>query len=159
LFPWVGFGLAGWLCGSWVVAGRGKAVWIYACIGAMLAWGVPQLEWLGRGEAFFLQRLGWVILVALVVAGVFRMPQWRAGMASSALLLVGRESLVIYVAHLTIIHAVPSPYGTLEQCLGRTQSLGQVVGWFVFIAAISWGAAWWNERRKERSKGLDVLGG
>ncbi len=159
LFPWVGFGLAGWLCGSWVVAGRGKAVWIYACIGAMLAWGVPQLEWLGRGEAFFLQRLGWVILVALVVAGVFRMPQGRAGMVSSALLIAGRESLVIYVAHLTIIHAIPSPFGTLEQCLGRRQSLVQVVGWFVFIAAISWGAAWWNERRKERMKGLEVLGG
>lgn len=159
LFPWVGFGLAGWLCGSWVVAGRGKGVWIYAFIGALLAWGVPQLEWLGRGEAFFLQRLGWVVLGALVAAGLFRMPRGRAGVVSSALLLAGRESLIVYVAHLTIIHAIPSPFGILEEGLGKTQSVGQVVSWFALIAAISWGFAWWNERRKERSEGLEVFGG
>lgn len=158
LFPWVGFGLVGWLCGSWVAAGSRRGVWVYGGVGAVLAWGVPHLGWIGGGEAFFLQRLGWVILIALVVAGVFRAWRGRAGLVSRLLLLAGRESLMMYVAHLALIHAVPSPIGTLEQGFGKTQSIVEVVGWFLLVAGMSWGAAWWNERRKERLKVEAVFG-
>jgi hypothetical protein len=51
---------------------------------------------------------------------------------------------------LALIHAITSPVGTLEQALGHTQSVGQVLAWFVLISALSWGAAWWNARRKNR---------
>ena len=148
LFPWVGFGLAGWLCGRWSVERSEGAIWLFGCAGAALAWGVPQMDWVGQGEAFFLQRLGWVILVALAVAGVFRFRAGRGERVLRGLLLAGRESLVMYVTHLTLIHAVPLPSSSLEQGFGKTQTVAQVVGWFVLVAGMSWGVAWWNERRK-----------
>lgn len=147
LFPWVGFGLAGWLCGTWS-KGKGGGVWIYAGAGASLAWGTKWLSWMGQGDAFFLQRLGWVILMALVVAGLCYHRRESEGKLAGLFLLAGRESLVMYVLHLALIHAIPSPAGTLERALGNTQSVGQTVAWFVLISALSWGAAWWNARRK-----------
>jgi uncharacterized membrane protein YcfT len=106
------------------------------------------MDWVGQGEAFFLQRLGWVILVGLAVAGVFRFWEGRGERVMSGLLLAGRESLVMYVTHLTLIHAVPLPFFSLEQGFGKTQTVTQVGVWLVLVAGMSWGVAWWNERRK-----------
>jgi uncharacterized membrane protein len=152
LFPWVGFGLAGWLCGSWVVTWQRVSPAGYAGMGAVLAWGVPRLHWLGRSEAFFLQRLGWVILAALFVGGAFGWLQRRDGRVRRALVLAGRESLVIYVAHLALIHVMPFPWGTLEKGLGKTQSVAQVAGWFFLLGAVSLALAYGNQRRKARLK-------
>lgn len=157
LFPWVGFGLAGWLCGSCVAALRDRGVYLYAGVGALLAWGNPPS--LGHGEAFFLQRLGWVILGAITVSWVFLVQRGRGKRLYGTLLLAGRESLVIYVVHLMMIHAIPLPFGTLDIGLGKTQSVMQVIGWFVLIAALSFGAALWNKWRKERSKRLEGMVG
>lgn len=142
LFPWAGFGLAGWLCGSWMAGLSGKGRGVAAGLAGLLVWGMP---WAGGQAAFFLERLGWVVLLALAAERLLPLLRGRGG---AWLKLAGRESLVMYAAHLAMIHVVPAPRVPLERAIGGTQSLAQVAGWFMLLTAGSGVLAWLNERRK-----------
>lgn len=94
LLPWLGFVCAGFLVSAAVLRGKflPYAPWIAGA--AVLAWLVPGVP------GFFFERLVWI--VALVPAFVFFSkkicPRWLA--------FAGRESLVLYAAHLLLIEAL-----------------------------------------------------
>ncbi len=145
LFPWFGFAAAGWLCGRW-----GRGIVPLGLLGVALAFSMPWLPG-GYGHVwFFFERLGWVLLAAAVVKigynALSQTIQTRAGLGW--LLLAGRESLVMYVAHLLLIYALPLPRQPLQLVLGQTLSLGQVaIVWAVVLLA-SLAVAWGAEARK-----------
>lgn len=145
LFPWVGFGLAGFLT-RWLwdgTAGRHAAV--VFIFGALLAFVQPY-SWQGGPPEFFLERLGWVMMAAVLVACVAD----RLSAVTGWLRLAGRESLLLYVVHLLLIHAVPLPRLPLQFLIGMTQPLGVVFWIFVGLFVVSLGLGWYNERRKMR---------
>ena len=81
------------------------------------------------------------VLVAVVAGTASRFTGW--------LRLAGRESLLLYVAHLMLIHSVPLPRLPLQHLIGPTQSVGGVLGLFIGLFVISWLLGAWNERRKK----------
>ncbi len=151
LFPWVGFGLAGFLTrGLWDGrATRQGAVLLAACLPLALGF-VPVAGWIGRAPAFFVERLAWVILAAVLVSCVGGLARIVA--TTGWLRLAGRESLVLYVAHLIMIHAVPAPRQSLEFGIGKTQPLWMVAVITLILFALSLALGWLNERRKVISR-------
>ena len=146
LFPWAGFALAGFIASKTSI---NNVRMVIASI--LLAFGirhVPHLDWT---IAFFLERLGWVMLLAFIISTALEKLCQRARPVTGWLYLAGRESLVVYVAHLTLIHALPWPGGSLEKQIGLTQPLWVVILLFVGLLLLSLGAAVFNERRKARA--------
>lgn len=145
LFPWAGFALAGFLASK---TGVNQTRMVIAS--ALLAFGirhVPHLDW---SIAFFLERLGWVMLLAFITSTVLEKICQRARPLTGWLYLAGRESLMVYVAHLTLIHALPSPSMSPEKQIGATQQPPAVIAIFIALLLLSLTAAWLNERRKAR---------
>ena len=148
LFPWVGFGLAGFLSRRlWDGTVNRDATLIFG-LGALLAFVQPYSPWPGGAPEFFLERLGWVMMAAVLVACVAD----RVSAVTGWLRLAGRESLLLYVVHLMLIHSVPLPRLPLQHLIGPTQSVGGVLGLFVGLFAVSWLLGAWNERRKGAAK-------
>ena len=148
LFPWVGFGLAGFLTRRFWNGMADRHAALVFVLGSLLAFVQPYSPWPGGPPEFFLERLGWVMMAAVLVACVAD----RLSAATGWLRLAGRESLLLYVAHLLLIHAVPLPRQSLQFLIGMTQPMWGVFvifgGLFVFSLALGWG----NERRKLRRK-------
>ena len=152
LFPWVGFGLAGWLCGSGVSwgqrrfsrAGCGVAM---VCVVVAAGWVMPRIDGVAEPTAFFWQRLGWVMALAM---GMFALmePGGGRGRMSRVLTLAGRQSLVMYLAHLWLIHAVPLLTMSLEQRWKGQFGLAGASGVFAGLLAASLGLAALNARRR-----------
>jgi len=150
LFPWVGFGLAGFLTRSvWDGRVNRGAVFTLA-LGAVLAFVQPHSPWPGGAPEFFLERLGWVMMVAVLAACAAGHIRGATGW----LRLAGRESLLLYVAHLLLIHAVPLPRRPLQHVIGMTQPVWSVALIFAALFAASLALGWVNERRKARLRGL-----
>lgn len=146
LFPWVGFGLAGFLTRNvWNGGANLNAMGVFV-LGGLLAFVQPYSPWPGGAPEFFLERLGWVMMAAVLVACIAD----RISAATGWLRLAGRESLLLYVVHLMLIHAVPLPRQALHQLIGMTQPLWVVFLIFVALFAASLALGWWNERRKAR---------
>lgn len=145
LFPWVGFGMAGFLTRYFWCGQADRSVLGVLVLGALLTFVQPWLPWPGGQPAFFLERLGWVMMAAVVVACVAQ----RIAVGIGWLRLAGRESLLLYIAHLMMIHALPLPDQTLEHRLGMTQSVRGVAMIFgcLLVASLMLGAL--NERRKQ----------
>lgn len=138
VFPWLGFGLAGFLCGR---VGTGpqwkrKITWL-AGGGALVAWLAPGMSWLNGSAGFFLQRLGWVCLFAGLLAWLIPVCQRRVPGIGILLSFAGRESLILYVLHLQLIHGVPWPGGTLEAAYGNSHGIAGVIAWFLALAGLS----------------------
>ncbi len=148
LFPWVGFGLAGFLTrGLW--SGRAdRHAALVLVLGALLAFAQPYSPWPGGPPEFFLERLGWVMMAAVLVACVAD----RLSAATGWLRLAGRESLLLYVVHLLLIHALPLPRQPLQFLIGATQPLWVVGAIFVGLFAASLALGWVNENRKAKYK-------
>jgi fucose 4-O-acetylase-like acetyltransferase len=146
LFPWVGFGLAGFLTrGLWNGKVGGKAALVFV-LGALMAFVQPYSPWPGGPPEFFLERLGWVMMAAVLASCVAD----RLSAATGWLRLAGRESLLLYVVHLLLIHAVPLPRQTLQYLIDMTQPLWVVFLIFVALFVVSLALGWVNERRKMR---------
>jgi uncharacterized membrane protein len=148
LFPWVGFGLAGFLSRRLWDGTVNRDVALIFGLGGLLAFAKPYSPWPGGAPEFFLERLGWVMMAAVLVACVADQICATTGW----LRLAGRESLLLYVVHLMLIHAVPLPKQTLQHLIGMTQPLGVVIFIFgaLFVASLALG--WLNERRKRLSR-------
>ncbi len=148
LFPWVGFGLAGFLTRRlWNGKADGNAGLVFV-LGGLLAYAQPYSPWPGGPPEFFLERLGWVMMAAVLAACVAD----RLSDNTGWLRLAGRESLLLYVVHLLLIHAVPMPRLPLQNLIGMTQPLWVVFLIFVALFVVSLALGWGNERRKVRGK-------
>ncbi|MCX6839663.1 MAG: heparan-alpha-glucosaminide N-acetyltransferase domain-containing protein [Verrucomicrobia bacterium] len=144
LFPWVGFGLAGFLSRRLWDGTFHRGAALTFLLGALLAFAQPYSPWPGGAPEFFLERLGWVMMAAVLVAGVAD----RIRAATGWLRLAGRESLLLYVVHLMLIHAVPLPRQALQHLIGMTQPLWRVFLIFLALFAASLTLGWCNGRRK-----------
>jgi len=148
LFPWVGFGLAGFLTRRLWDGKPDRYAALVLVLGALLAFAQPYSPWPGGPPEFFLERLGWVMMAAVLVACVAD----RVSSVTGWLRLAGRESLLLYVVHLLLIHAVPLPRLPLQYLIGMTQPLWGVFLIFVGLFVVSLALGWGNERRKMRKK-------
>ncbi|MCB1225753.1 MAG: hypothetical protein KDK99_08100, partial [Verrucomicrobiales bacterium] len=157
--PWWGFGLGGFTRGLGppllrrrVGVGMG---WVLGLVGIL---GAPWLkELFGSMTGFFLERLAWVLLLAVMTVVLLEpMRLWLAGkkwgmFAAEVLPFAGRHSLFLYVVHLILLHWVLLPGGSLEQRVGRTQSWAQVSLWWLLLAAVSLSlAAGWQRWRRHQ---------
>ena len=144
LFPWFAFAAAGALASR----REPRAV---VCLPLGLAFIIagyvfaPQ-HFLYQHPAFFMERLGNLLIIVWLV---MRVSAW---LAPRWLQLAGRESLLVYVAHLIIIYSLPIGGVPLNQRIGRTLSLPAVLFVFVALLTVCLGLAWLNERRKTRVK-------
>jgi hypothetical protein len=142
LFPWFGFCAAGSLASRWELKWPG----LLAVAGVLLALGyvLEPAEFSSAHPAFFSERLG---LLLLGVLGVQRMARY---FAPAWLQLAGRESLLIYVSHLVLLHSVPAGAGlTWDRYVGQT--LSPFTSGFLFLAVLGFclALAWEKERRKK----------
>jgi uncharacterized membrane protein len=98
LFPWAGFVFAGALASEWRNGDRQPAFAAVAALAVLTSPGGGTFS--AVGIPFFLERLGWVVVLALLckqVSSSFQ-PAW--------LVTAGRASLVMYAVHLVIISLV-----------------------------------------------------
>ena len=134
IFPWSAFMLAGALCASWFLAARrsGKERQFVAGMAGVGVAMVLAGHWLGpfgflpearhtdwrADPRAFLLRLGIVLLLmgACFLYGVLQPPR------QSVLLLISRESLFIYVAHLLVIYGPFWGGRSTAEVVGRTQA-------------------------------------
>ncbi|MBB5030917.1 heparan-alpha-glucosaminide N-acetyltransferase domain-containing protein [Prosthecobacter vanneervenii] len=146
LFPWVGFGLAGFLTRSLWSGTPDRHAAVVFTLGALLAFAQPWSPWPGGAPEFFLERLGWVLMAAVLVACAAE----RVSSVTGWLRLAGRESLTLYVVHLLFIHAVPLPRQSLQFLIGPTQQMPAVFAIFIVLFLLSLAVGWGNERRKHK---------
>jgi uncharacterized membrane protein len=164
IFPWSAFMLAGTLCASvFLPAKRRGREWqcmtgvaVVGAAMALLGYFLPPLRFLPQAEAAtwkadprtFLLRLGIVLLLlgACWLYGVFRSP------SKSVLLDVSRESLLVYVAHLTLIYKSFWGGGSLAYRVARTWSPLECGLATMALAAMMIGAArGWGAIKRRRS--------
>ncbi|MGV3661789.1 MAG: heparan-alpha-glucosaminide N-acetyltransferase domain-containing protein [Prosthecobacter sp.] len=151
LFPWVAFGLAGFVTRALWDGRLNRQGMTLGVLSAPLALGLVSLSsWIDRAPAFFVERLAWAVLAAVLVSFVGEGARVIA--ATGWLRLAGRESLVLYVAHLVMIHAIPAPRTSLELGIGKTQPLWMVAVIAAILFALSLGLGWLNERKKAASR-------
>lgn len=144
LFPWVAFGLAGFLTRSLWEGVPGRAAAALFAFGALLAFAPGLSQVLTQAPAFFFQRLGYVTMAAVLVScaggAVIAATGW--------LRLAGRESLLLYVAHLVIIHSLPLPRRPLRDLIGPTQPLWAVALITGMLFGVCLLLGFWNEKWK-----------
>lgn len=143
LFPWVGFGIAGFLCGRLCTGPAIKErIRQLSGVGILLALLLPRLHWLDSTSAFFLQRLGWVLVFASLMVWPLAPALARLPRVASLIGLAGRESLFLYVIHLLLLFSIPFPQATLTQRFGLSQPLPATILWFLAITLISLALTW-----------------
>lgn len=144
LFPWVGFCAAGSLASRWQLSWRTLVPPSLLLIALASLFAPDDYGYLH--PLFFAERLGWL---GLLVTGVWLVAQrW----APAWLLLAGRESLLIYVAHLMILHSVKFGGLTIDHLIGRTLSIPWAIGAFLALLGVCLLLAWANDFRKARSR-------
>ncbi len=148
LFPWVGFGMAGFLTRSLWNGGVNRMTGVVFGAGLLLTFALPCSPWPGGPPEFFFERLGWVLMTAAAAATA---SHWvKSDM--HWLRLAGRESLLLYVAHLAMIHALPLPQKPLQHLIGMTQPMWVVILIFACLTAACMTLAAWNEKRKMKER-------
>lgn len=137
LFPWAGFAIAGFLTRSFAEYPRRLAFFAIA-----LSYGADSLPWIDSTTAFFLERLGWVMVIAvgirlLCAYCIQKLNPWFGWVE-----LAGKESLTLYVVHLALIHAIPSPSNSLHVRIGPTQSVWMTSFLFGLLLLVSLGVVY-----------------
>jgi hypothetical protein len=157
LFPWAAFVLGGVLTGGYYLLKRDSAtskgedlrkpmfrlaqyavaiIFVSFIIDPFAANMYPVYEYWKTSPSFFMLRLALVLLLCI---GLFFYEQHRGVSASSMLALAGRESLLIYVAHLMILwgnyrgpHLVDRVGHSLTPLQGAGASLALIAAMLVF---------------------------
>lgn len=162
LFPYSGFQFAGASWGylyasmrqkemerSFLEKSRRFGLWLI--LGSLVAMFLPLPEiysdfW-NASPLFFFLRVG---LLTLVLTG-FRIAESRLLPSLTFLLLLGRESLLVYVAHLAILYGSPiNPYTSLSKFLGNERTLPEVVFVFLLLTGAMTILSWlWLRLKKE----------
>lgn len=144
LLPWFAFCGMGHLASRWQPQLRWYVPLGLVLIAAGTYWR-PQ-EFSSAHPLFFMERLGYLMIGIALVVGISR---WTA---PAWLQLAGRESLLVYAAHLVIIYSVPISGVPLDQWVGKRLTLVECAGVFTVLLLMCVGLAWLNERRKARRK-------
>ncbi|MBL9114916.1 MAG: DUF1624 domain-containing protein [Verrucomicrobiaceae bacterium] len=158
LFPWVAFGLAGFIAGALRQAlGQQGHWWLWQWLlpGFVLAVSMETLPGAFTTLTFFLQRLGWVLMFAGTLTGAWPWVERIGGPSAQRLvLLAGRRSLTAYVSHLIIIYSLPLWSGKpLAQSIGLSCGLPMVISLFATVLVITLWLCWLLEHKgakKER---------
>jgi uncharacterized membrane protein len=141
LIPWAAFVFLGGAMARWPL----HPGWL-AAAGVVLSF-TPQPDAFSKTHpCFFLERTGWLFLGVSLVIGWGRLgsfPQW--------LLFAGRHSLVIYVAHLVILFALP-----FQRWVGPTLAPPAVAAAAAGVTLGSLAAAWLYDRWNRRSPATHV---
>lgn len=160
LFPWSAFLFAGALTGHYYNEARAASEpgmenrMMKRAVGAALGMIVlsfplhplaesfyPIYDYWHLSPSFFLLRLG---LVIMICGGLFLWEQRRGISASSVMALFGRESLIVYVTHLTILYG-DFPGASLARRFGGAFGYGEAVSatlvllGLMFVLALVWG--------------------
>jgi uncharacterized membrane protein len=152
LLPWLGFALWGY-----IMALVPMPQWWRASIGFVLAFLLPRLlqGWGYGSQLFFLERVGWVMIFAATLAGSWDALTGKIGPCLKSVGLVGRQSLLCYVAHLLMIHALPLCSGqSLEFGIGATLSWPAVIGMFalLLLATVALAYAWHQSKWRAKHR-------
>lgn len=148
LFPWMAFAYAGFLIG----AARAMS-WALFLLSALAAFAFPLIAPEQDTLSFFFERLGWITMAAVMVMKVTGWVQARGFSLPAWLLLAGRQSLAVYVAHLILIYWVPVwGWAPLSQVFATRASPLLVAGLFLALLAASLAVAGANEWRNARRK-------
>lgn len=145
LFPWLAFSAAGSLMSRFQPNWR---TWLPAAFVLIIFGNLTQTgAFSSTHPGFFCERLGWLILLAFVVHQM--PPQFHPGW----LLLAGRHSLMIYVVHLLIIHALPVPVmaGTPDKLWGGALGLRSTALVFLGLLLICLFLAWLSDQRRSKT--------
>ena len=170
LFPFLGFYLAGSAWGYVFVQAKQEAsesrflrstrrccAWLI--LGGLAACSPPLTRIYGQywnaGPAFFFPRLG--IIGLLMVLCHFA--ESRLLPALKAVVVMGRESLVAYIAHLVVLYgSVLNPNRNLSKWLGSERTLVEVALILLLLAGAMIGLCWiWNRFKRNhqwKARGL-----
>jgi len=137
LFPWAGFVFCGALIGAWnpgasAASGRFLVAFAVIALGRALSGDVFSAV----GPAFFLERLGWVMALALGCEALIRE---RPSCLTS---FAGRESLLMYAGHLSLIFFLADAGIVTE----REQSLPETLAWVVVVTGLTFAMAFVKAR-------------
>lgn len=183
LFPWSAFLFAGALAGYYYLQAGGEASpWILAAKAPSMkrmAWtgfmfvlisfpldllganAYPVYDYWKSSPSFYLLRLG---LVLMLCAGAFTFEFRRGVSPRSIVTLIGRESLLVYAAHLMLIYG---NYGSghFADMVHRSFGYAEVLGVSILLLVLMYLLAWtWSRIRKAKralrlSVELGVLAG
>lgn len=146
LFPWAAFAFAGWLLAGWGRPALICGAVVLPCW--LLAWVLPRFEPIRVNPSFFFERLGWVVLLVPIVAGVARW--WRPAWVRWA----GSESLSMYVTHLLLISAFAGWGGFKNLTVPQAGAMLAVV--LALSFALSWGWRRLTVWRADRARAAAV---
>jgi uncharacterized membrane protein len=171
LFPWLGFILLGGYAavGYQKAAARGSEehfikfltfVGVECILGGVVFWHV--LKWIpfvsrevGCNPLFFSLRLGCVLL--LLTGSWFYLARQGIGKWLSPILVISRESLLVYVAHIVLLYRVYFDKRSFTSLHMNSLSLSQsllvttVLALVMLAAALAWSWMKQNFRRASRS--------
>jgi uncharacterized membrane protein len=176
LFPWSAFLFVGALAGyhytearergaESLFIGRGAVLGL-AAIGISFALHplavllYPVYDYWRFSPSFVLLRLG---IVLLLMGGMFLYERRRGIGASSPVTLVGRESLIVYVTHLTLLYG-EFGRGSLAYQIGRSYGYPQAIAVTLLLLgamvalAYTWGRIKKEYPRVKRTLSLAFLG-
>jgi uncharacterized membrane protein len=179
LFPWSAFLLSGVVAGGAFMAARGRAparpqddpvrgrVRQFAMIGAgmiaasfalapVLSTLYPPHDYWRTSPSFVILRLGLVLLL-LVLCAVYE--RRRGVHGGSIVALMGRESLLVYAAHLMLLYG-EFPGFSFVRWAGRSWGYGEVVAaTVVLIGLMVLLALWWDRVRRGDRRRMRLLQG
>ena len=159
LFPYAGFEWAGAVWGYLHFMARERdaenrflqgtvrfAVWL--CVASLALTLLPlfQTDFWKTGPTFFFLRLG---ILSLLLVGFRRAEPWVA-LRLWPVVLLGRQSLLVYGVHLVILYGSAfNPDRNLRKWLGEGQPLLPVTTVFLLMAAGLWLLCWFWTRWKQ----------
>ena len=143
IFPWAGFALAGFLTRPFQE--HSKAI---AWVGITLGLGADWVPFWDSTTAFFLERLGWVTLIAMGIRLLSAHCIQRVRPLCGWVELAGKESLTLYVVHLALIHAIPFPSRSLHLQIGPTLNAWTTTFLFISLLLVSLGVVYLKATHK-----------
>ena len=173
LFPWSAFLIFGILTGIWFfrvkeslsepTAAKTVSVLAFIAIVVALFWEIipvtlyPHHDFWDASPEFFFVRLG---IVTLLLTGLWRLEHSHQGeptTSRSLILTFGRESLLVYVAHLLIVYGQDYEWSLFKH-YGNTLNYLQCFGVFAALtAAMGVLAFGWQFLKKWNARAASIL--
>jgi uncharacterized membrane protein len=144
LFPWAVFLFAGAIAGylfaeaqtrTFPVSGFAKGGGVLIGVSLLLlpfGWLYPTYDYWWYSPSFVVLRLG---IVVLLCAGMMLYEKRKSISSKSPVTLIGRESLLVYAAHLLLIYGNFGAFN-FERWSGHTFGLPEALGWTLLLLGL-----------------------